>query len=156
MATILDDTKINGMLGAVSNATQQTTGAISQIEQWNSLAQNINGILEKISSLKAKSPDATPSLPMQNQVGQLMQDKVIPQQQQIITQPQTNMPQIIIDNQKLKEKILLNFTKLKNLPADILEKPIKDLIALGEQNTAMLDAMLPMISAELKECVKWT
>lgn len=160
MAQIIDDTKINTMLGAVNQATSQTTGAISQIEQWNSLAQNINGILEKITTLKAKSGDAQPVQQAQAPVGQIMENKVIPNQPSPITQPQTNLPipvpTIAIDNIKLKEKIISNFNRLKNLPADLQEKPIKELIALGEQNLALIDAMLPMISAELKECVKWT
>lgn len=156
MATIIDDTKVNSMLGAVSQATNQTTGAITQIEQWNSLAQNVNGILDKIMQLKNKSADAPASA--QSQVQQItpMENKVVPNQP-ITTQPQTNtMPTIFIDNNKLKEKILQNFAKLKNLPADIQAKPISELIALGETNQAMLDSFIPMIANELKECVKWT
>jgi hypothetical protein len=160
MATILDDTKINGMLGAVNNAVGTASGSISQVEQWNSLAQNVNGILEKIMSMKAKQPDAPVQ---QNQqiipqsqapVGQIMQDKIIPANQQVVQAP--SQPNIYIDNAMLKKIILDNFLKLKNLPDDIKTKPISELIALAEQNQAMLDAILPMIAVEIKGCVKWT
>ena len=149
MAILLNDSKINSMLGIVNDTATQTTGAISQIEQWNSLAQNINSILDKIISLKGKQTVNNPELddiPKPTDMPK-MENKVIPEQ--------TQQKQIIVDNQILKQKILVNLAKLKNLPEDIQNKTIKEFVLLAEQNPILLDSFIPIISQEIKECIRW-
>jgi hypothetical protein len=154
MAQLIDNAKIGAMLGQTTQAIQQTTGAVSQVEQWTQLAQAINGIMDKAISFRNKQSGEVvgSTAPMQSLAPMQSMDlsnRIIP-----ANQPQPTTMTIEIDNAILQNILMENFVKLKNLPEDVQSKTLKDFIASVEQNQAMLSAFIPSIALELKKCVK--
>jgi hypothetical protein len=153
MAQLIDNAKIGAMLGQTTQAIQQTTGAVSQVEQWTHLAQAINGIMDKAINFRKQNSGevvGSPQQPVQQPMQSMdLSNRVIP-----ANQPQPTMMTIEIDNAILQNILLENLQKLKNLPEETQSKTLKEFIAGVEQNQMMLTAFIPMIASELKKCVK--